>query len=125
MEEGVESFEDGAVLLRAGTLQPTVLKQWAALTFIIFIGLKRCYRKNAVKCVICVQALSALLLNSDRVIVWNDNNVVSSLWCEPKYCWLVSICLLFVPSDWFDMLPTVLFHVLTATLSDNLHLLAS
>jgi len=27
MEEGVESFEDGAVLLRAGTLQPTVLEQ--------------------------------------------------------------------------------------------------
>jgi len=27
MEEGVESFEDGAVLLRAGALQPTVLEQ--------------------------------------------------------------------------------------------------
>jgi len=27
MEEGVESFEDGAVLLRAGTLLPTVLEQ--------------------------------------------------------------------------------------------------
>lgn len=38
----------------------------------------------------------------------------------------VSVCLLFVPGEQFDVLPTMyVFHALTTTVSDRVHLFAS